>query len=178
MASWRGARRFSPPDSAIVVIGHITNPRLSFADRSASFIQRGVERLAGGEVHLAIKLPSGDIKVWAKSDNQAQRLLSAVVFSVSSVQSGGQTDLPIHFTPARTQRAQGLVYAPHASEESEEELAAALSPQGVTAVRRLPPRGRHSDGALLIFSFDGPTRPEHVVVLYQRLETRPFAHTR
>ena len=174
MASWRANRRFSPADSSIVVIGHITDSRLSFADRSASFIQRGVERLAGGEVHLITKLPSGDIKVWAKSDSQAQRLLNAVVFSVPSVQSGGQTDLPVHFTPARAQKAQGLIYAPHASEESEGELAAALSSQGVTAVRRLPSRGRHSDGALLVLTFDGPSCPEHVVVLYHRIETRPF----
>ena len=172
--NWRSTRRMSPPAGSVAVVGHITDQRQTFAERSALFIQRGVERLAGGEVHLSVKLPSGDIKVWTRSDSQVQRMLAAVTFSVPSAQSGGQEDIPVHFTLARTQKIQGLVYALHASDEPESELAAALVSQGVSAVRRLPPRGRHSDGALLVLTFEGPARPDHVVLLYQRLEVRPF----
>ena len=174
MAGWRGNRRFSPPASAIVLIGHLTDPSQTFANRNATFIQRGVERLAGGDVHLSVKLPSGDIKVWARNDAQAERLREAVIFSVPSAQSGGQVDLPVRFTPARTQKVQGLVYAPNARDESEQDLAAILASQGVSSVRRLPPRGRHSDGALLVLTFTGADRPEHVNLLYERLSTRPF----
>ena len=141
--NWRSTRRMSPPAGSVAVVGHITDQRQTFAERSALFIQRGVERLAGGEVHLSVKLPSGDIKVWTRSDSQVQRMLAAVTFSVPSAQSGGQEDIPVHFTLARTQKIQGLVYALHASDEPESELAAALVSQGVSAVRRLPPRGRH-----------------------------------
>ena len=172
--NWRGTRRVSPPADSVAVIGHITDQRQTFADRSALSIQRGVEKLAGGEVHLSVKLPSGDIKVWTRSNSQVQRLLAAVVFSVPSAHSGGQEDIPVHFTLARTLKVQGLVYAPYASDEPESELAAALVSQGVAAVRRLPPRGRHSDGALLVLTFEGHARPDHVVLLYQRLEVRPF----
>ena len=121
-----------------------------------------------------MKLPSGDIKVWARNDAQAERLREAVIFSVPSAQSGGQADLPVRFTPARTQKVQGLVYAPNARDESEQDLAAILASQGVSSVRRLPPRGRHSDGALLVLTFTGADRPEHVNLLYERLSTRPF----
>ena len=174
MSTWRSSRRPSPPAGSVAVISHITDQRRSFADRSALSIQRGVEKLSGGGVQLTVKLPSGDIKVWTRSDTQTQRLLGAMVFTVPSSQSGGQDDIPIHFTMARTQKIQGLVYAPLASGESESELADSLTSQGVSAVRRLPPRGRHSDGALLVLSFEGPIRPDYVVLLYQRLEVRPF----
>ena len=169
----RGGHPPAPPSSAVILIGHLTDEGESLSSRSAGFIQRGVERLGGPGVHLIKKLPSGDIKVWA-DPAAAQRLLAAVVMSVPSVASGGQTDLAIKFDKPKPRSAQGLIYAPFAAEEDVDELAQLLETQGVTAVRRLPSRGRHADGKLFVLTFSDSLVPDNILLLYHRLAVKPF----
>ena len=152
---------------------HLTDEGESLSSRLAGFIQRGVERLGSPGVHLIKKLPSGDIKVWA-DPAAAQRLLAAVVMSVPSVASGGQTDLAIKFDKPKPRSAQGLIYAPFAAEEDVDELAQLLETQGVTAVRRLPSRGRHADGKLFVLTFSDSLVPDNILLLYHRLAVKPF----